>query len=321
MPTLRKKTARAGNKPKESESSRSKQVANQTDRQKVLASFNRKINLFLMLAAFTNTLLISLFVGTGFIAQQVTVVDNPADGANSFGLIGYMIFAAAAMLLVLRFYKGKLLFQLMEYGLIATSAEVFGAVFLPGYDLYLVVIAVAARLLLPRFQTLLLLFASMVVGAILGSSLDFVPVAVFAILLAAYDYIAVFRTKHMIALAEGLSERQAAFSIKIGIRQAEKKGKDAPAAKAIPTGRGGIELGLGDFLIGIMLSVSALKIGTFPSFGYGLASVIGASAGLALMFYFLEKKGGFFPAVPPIAAGSLLCIFSYWCASSLFGIA
>lgn len=288
-----------------------------------LAAMNRKINLLLMLAAFTNTLLISLFVGAGFIAQQITVVDNPADVSNSVGLMAYMVFAAAVMLLILKFYKGKRLFQLLEYGLIATSAEVFGAVFLPGYDLHLVVIAIAARLLLPRFQTVLLLFASMVVGAILGSSLDFLPVAVFAVLLSAYDYIAVFRTKHMVELAKGLSEREAAFSIKIGIRQVERKGNATPADNAIatPAGRGGIELGLGDFLIGVMMSVAALKIGAFPSFGYGLASVIGASAGLAAMFIYLERKGGFFPAVPPIAAGSLLCIVLYWCTASLFGIA
>ncbi|MFA6330314.1 MAG: presenilin family intramembrane aspartyl protease [Candidatus Micrarchaeia archaeon] len=318
-----------------------KSTKNATGNERI-AAFSRKINLFLMLAAFANTLLISLFIGAGFITQQLTVVDNPADVANSFGLIGYMIFAAALMLLILRFYKGKLLFQLLEYGLIATSAEVFGAVFLPGYDLYIVIAAVAARLLLPRLQTVLLLFSSIVVGAILGASLDFIPVAVFATLLAAYDYIAVFRTKHMVELAKGLSEREAAFSIKIGVSLPAGKGKDETAkpkttdvaAKAglaeetraaapgkAPAVRNGIELGLGDFLIGVMLSVAALKIGTFPSFGYGLASVIGASAGLTLMFIYLERKGGYFPAVPPIAAGSLLCISLYWCALSLFGIA
>jgi len=303
-------------------------------KQERIAAFQRKINLFLMVAAFTNTLLISLFIGSGFIAQQLTVVDNPADVANSFGLIAYMVFAAAVMLAILRIYKGKLLFQLLEYGLIATSAEVFGAVFLPGYDLYVMAIAIAARLLLPQSQIVLLLFASIVVGAILGSSLDFIPVAVFAALLAVYDYIAVFRTKHMVELARGLNERQAAFSIKIGVEPVARKGqiagaeadtaeeKPKPAVPGeAPAVRNGIELGLGDVLIGVMLSVSALKIGTAPSFGYGLASVIGASAGLTLMFIVLEKKGGYFPAVPPIAAGSLLCIFAYWCALSAFGIA
>jgi len=296
-------------------------------REERIAAFNRRINLFLMLAAFTNTLLISLFIGAGFIAQQLTVVDNPADVSNSFGLIIYMVFAAAAMLAILKFYKGRLLFQLLEYGLIATSAEVFGAAFLPGYDIYLMIAAIALRLLLPQFQTAFLLFASIIVGAILGSSLDFIPVAVFAMLLAAYDYIAVFCTKHMVELAKGLSERDAAFSIKIGVNPVARKGEvaraqtpdDADAPGKAPAVRNSIELGLGDFLIGVMLSVSALKIGAFPAFDYALASVIGASAGLTAMFIYLERKGGYFPAVPPIAAGSLLCILSYWCVRSLFG--
>ena len=315
---------------------RTKKPATKEER---ISAFNKKINLFLMLAAFTNTLLISLFIGAGFIAQQLTVVDNPADVSNSFGLILYMVFAAAAMLAILKFYKGKLLFQLLEYGLIATSAEVFGAAFLPGYDAYLMIAAIALRLLLPQFQTAFLLFASIIVGTILGSSLDFIPVAVFAMLLAAYDYIAVFCTKHMVELAKGLTERDAAFSIKIGVSPVVKKGAlvapdfsstqkagaetDESEAnenpKPAPAVRNCIELGLGDFLVGVMLSVSALKIGVVPSFDYALASVIGASAGLTLMFIYLEKKGGYFPAVPPIAAGSLLCILSYWCVRSLFG--
>jgi presenilin-like A22 family membrane protease len=305
------------NKPTPPKSASTKPTA----KQERLAAVNRKINLFLMLAAFANTLFISLFIGAGFIAQQVTVVDNPGDVSYSFGLVAYMVFAAAFMLVVLRYYKGKLLFQLLEYGLIATSAEVFGAAFIPQYDIYIVVASIAARFLFPQLQTFLLLFSSIIVGSVLGASLDFFPVAVFAVLLAAYDYIAVFRTKHMVELAKGLTEREAAFSIKIGVSPIAKKGKEqktmtAAPAQPAPSTRNSIELGLGDFLIGVMLSVAALKIGTFPSFGYGLASVIGASAGLATMFIYLEKKGGFFPAVPPIAAGSLLCIFAYWLAGT-----
>ena len=309
---LDKKTAKK-RKPKESKAA--------AVRQERIASFSRKINLLLMLAAFTNTLLISLFVGAGFIAQQLTVVENPADVANSFGLLAYMVFAAAFMLLLLRYYKGKLLFQLLEYGLIAASAEVFGATFIPAYDVHLVALALLARLLFPNLQAALLCFSSMVVGAVLGASLDFVPVAVFAILLSAYDYVAVFRTRHMVELAKGLGERGAAFSIKIGVTYSPKE-KGKKGEKAAKAGENkGVELGLGDFLVGVMLSVAALKIGAFPSFDYALASVIGASAGLALMFIALERKGGFFPAVPPIAAGSLLCIAGYRCVLLILGIA
>jgi presenilin-like A22 family membrane protease len=293
-------------------------ATNSEQKSKRIESMNRKVNLFLMLAAFANTLLISLFIGAGFIAQQLTLVDNPGDVSNSFGLILYMIVAAAVMLAILKFYKGKSLFRLFEYGLIASSASVFGMTFLPGYELYVIIAAVAARMFVPNSQTVLLLSSCIIVGALMGSSLDFVPVAVFALLLSAYDYIAVFKTKHMVTLAKGLGEREAAFSIKVGVKYVPKKEEEKPAFQKAGT-RTGVELGLGDFLIGIMLAVSALKIGTFPSFGYALASVLGATAGLGLMFYFLEKKGGYFPAVPPIAAGSFICIAAFWLTSALFG--
>ncbi|MFA5247234.1 MAG: presenilin family intramembrane aspartyl protease [Candidatus Micrarchaeia archaeon] len=297
-----------------------------TATQKRLASFNRQKNLLLMLAAFANTLLISLFIGAGFIAQQLTVVDNPSDVANAFGLVAYMVVAAAVMLLVLKFYKGNLLFKLLEYGLIASSASIFGMAFLPGYEMHAIIAAVAIRLAFAQAQNVLLLASCIIVGSLLAASLDFIPVAVFAILLSAYDYIAVFRTKHMVKLAEGLGNRDAAFSIKIGVAStpkahASEAKKENPAEKnmRIESPRSGIELGLGDFMIGIMLSVAALKIGAFPAFGYALASVLGATAGLALMFYLLEKKGGYFPAVPPIAAGSLLCIAAYWIIRTALG--
>jgi len=264
------------------------------DVERRLREWERRLTLFMMLAAYANTLLASLFIGVGFIAQNVSVVENPADVSNSVSLLFYMLFATAVMLLVLRLYRGKLLFLILEFGFIFMCAVVAASAFLPGYELWAAALTLAIRLVFSQTQTVMLLGSAAVVGAILGASLDFLPAAVFAVLIAAYDYIAVFRTKHMVALAKAFTERGAAFSVKVRVN------------------RSSMELGLGDFVVGTTVSVAALKIGAFPSLDYGIAAVLGATAGLAAMFWVLEKKGGYFPAVPPITAGSLLCVGAYW---------
>jgi len=248
-----------------------------------------------MIFAFSNTLLVSLFLGAGFIALGLSVTENPADVGNSFSLFAYMLVTAVGMLLLLRFYKGKLLFKLFELSFVFISIMLAWSVFLGDeYAMQAGLVAALIRFAIPGYTQILLYCAAAIVGALLGTSLDIIPAALFAVMLSCYDYYAVFKSKHMITLAKNLNERGASFSVKTGSEDNR------------------VELGLGDFVMGATLAVSALRISAFPDFGSALASAIGSSFGLSVLFYYLEKKRGYFPAVPPIAAGSLLCLAAYW---------
>ncbi len=254
-----------------------------------------RMSVVLMAFAFANTLLVSLFLGAGFIAQGLAIVENPADASNSFSLLAYVIATAAVLLLVLHFYKGRSLFFYFELSLVFSSFLILLSTFLPGEYAYAAAgAAVLLRVLAPKLKGIFMFAAAAIVGALLGSSLDILPAALFAVFLSAYDYIAVFKTRHMIELAKSLSKRGASFSVSTG--------QDGSR----------VELGLGDFVMGGMICVSALKIGAFPGFGYGLAAVFGALFGLSAMFLYLEKRKGYFPAVPPIALGSLGFVAIYW---------
>ncbi len=242
--------------------------------------------------------LAALFIGSLFISQGVSAVENPASTDNSFYLFGTIVVFAVVLLVILKYYKGKLLFVFLELAMQFTAIELLLAAFLNGTAPLLVALAsVAIRLKWPQTRQIFLLITIAVVGGLLGSSLDILPAAILAVLLAGYDVVAVFYTKHMVSLAKGLTQRGAAFSIKIQ----EKKEK--------------LELGTGDVVIPAMLIVSANKIGknlvTVSGFNFTLPSIfalVGAVAGITILLFFLEKHRGYWPALPPITAGTLIGI-------------
>lgn len=293
----------------------------------------RKVTL-LMIAAFLFVQLLALAVGSQFVAQKVSVVDNPADPANAGYFFAYVLFSAVMLLLLLKFYHGNLFFVALEFVLLFFSLQIlFSLLAADG------LVAAGAALLItlgrfkiPFIRSFLLLVASAVVGALLGSSLDILPAVIFSGLLAGYDVVAVFYTKHMVTLAKGLSERGAAFSIQITAeKKIEARRAGARPALKLPKGDGAyrqgiatkvagpgaagrerdsvetIELGTGDLVIPAMLMVSSLKLdaaGGIPL--HAIAAFAGSVIGMAALFWVLERQRGYWPALPPLVFGALL---------------
>ncbi|MFA6049155.1 MAG: presenilin family intramembrane aspartyl protease [Candidatus Micrarchaeia archaeon] len=269
--------------------------------------------LFLMLASFALVQLLALVLGAIFVGQQLSLVENPADPGNSIGFFVYIVATALVLLLVLKFYKGKKLFFILELLLYFTAIQIALEALLSGIAyggaiaMIAGILAAAVRVFYPQARNGLLLASAAVVGAVLGSSLDLFPAALLAVLLAGYDFIAVFVTKHMVTLAEELEGREAAFSVMFGEPAAKKlpqKRSAAGAGKKVSV----IELGTGDLVIPCMLAVSAMKpmINGVPNFFAAASVSLGALAGICVLFYILEKRRGYLPALPPIVFFSLL---------------
>lgn len=252
---------------------------------------------------------IALFVGTRFIAQQLSLLEDPEDPGNALTLLLYVVAAAAVLLLVLKFYSGTLFFQALEFALVFFSAFMALQLFLDALpSLAAALLAGASNFFYPPARKYLLLLSSAVAGALLGASLGAVPAIAFAVLLSAYDVLAVFYTKHMIALAQGLASRGAAMSIKISAAPSTSLKKTSKATKnprgknnAATRGTDSIELGTGDIVIPAMIVVSAAKL----SAGHALAALAGSLAGLALLLWLMTRRKGYWPALPPIVLGSL----------------
>lgn len=271
----------------------------------------KKVVLF-MAGAFILAQLIAIGLGMQFAGKpEFKMLDNPGDVANAGYMFIYVLFSAAMLLLILKYTSGKLLFVVMEFILMLFTLEIVLSMFLNEAAALLVAIAiVAAKFKFPHLRSGLLLLSTSVVGALMGTWIDLLPAALLAIALSAYDVIAVFYTKHMITLAQGLESREASFSISFALGDEKKIRQRKTALKSAietkPNTKGEwtgdfIELGTGDMVIPAMITVACLK----HSPALGAVSLLGSIAGLAILFYLLERRRGYWPALPPLAGTTL----------------
>jgi presenilin-like A22 family membrane protease len=273
---------------------------------------------------------IGILVGSGLIEASkiipdlnsfnISPVGQPDSILNSFFFIGYIIFGAAVFILLAKFYKGMMLFRLLELLVIFSASFIVFFVFLLAYlglDLDTAFMAASAlslllaggKFFLGQMKNPAAVISSAGVGALFGFSIGFLPTILFVALLSLYDYIAVFKTRHMLLLAKEFTARSMSFSI-----TAKSKPTSLPASvqKKIParfrkTPEGErLDLGTGDIAIPIMLSVSAYGLGG-PMGGMlnSIAVMAGSSLALLFLLNMVIKKRIFLPALPPLCLGGL----------------
>ena len=257
---------------------------------------NKKL-LLQLLALFLITQVLGLYVGMNLISSEIAregiVNNNPDDPINSVGLFLYILGFTAVLLIILKFYKGDLLFIIFESLLVfLTSVIVFGFVFPEEFGLIaliLAVILVGTRLVF-RKNVLLRNVASIIAasgaGPLIGYNFGLIPVMLFLVILAGYDIIAVFYTKHMVVLAKSITKKNLAFTF------------------ALPSKEHDFELGTGDMVIPLVFAVSVL-VETTKSFSFPFALISplivlwGSLIGLLLTIHYSSKNvGQALPALP-----------------------
>ena len=256
----------------------------------------KKELLFQLIAVFLAVQLLGLWTAD-FLAREnikATIVSENANGIeNSFGLFAYILVFTVALLILIRLLRGKRLFVLFKViealAIFGTSALVFSTALPDAFALGLAAILVIARNVKResiRLRNLASVLAAAGAGALIGVSLGIIPVIVFMALLAVYDYIAVFRTKHMVALAKAITKRNLSFTI------------------AMPTKEHKFEMGTGDLVVPLAFATAVLassKISMpFPNYFVAPALVLLASlAGLiATLEYGSRHKEKALPALP-----------------------
>lgn len=276
-------------------------------------------------AAFVAAQLLALGLASQFLKapDAYQILENPADPANAVYLLAYVIASAAVLLLLLKYYRGKLLFTLIEFLLVLFTLQVALELFIPTLAAIAIAFVLAlARFKFPHLRTALLIVATSVVAALIGVWIDLLPAALLALLLSAYDVIAVFYTKHMITLAKGLEGRAASFSISFALgdrkkiasaKRRLKPANETPPSEAEWSGEF-IELGTGDIVMPAMLACAALKVSPLLS----AAALVGGVIGLFLLFHLLERRRGYWPALPPIVACTLAAIGIAYVAQLIF---
>jgi presenilin-like A22 family membrane protease len=260
-------------------------------------------------------------------AAGIAAFEDPSSPANPVIFLVMLLAFTAVLLLLIRFGMRRLIsgIVLVSIGLsfvyifiAVLGAIVADAAVVLGGSLVLGVAAVALLYRYPEWYVIDLLGIVLAAGvaAIFGSSLGVVPVLLLLVLLAVYDAISVYRTKHMIALAEGVLEQKAPILFVVPkrrgysfIREGIGPVDDYPAEHGGEGGRAALLIGMGDLIMPTILVVSANMFLEAPGLGFlngpALGAIAGSVAGLAVLLHFVDR-GRAHAGLPPLNGGTIL---------------
>ena len=262
------------------------------------------------------------------------VVSPSSSVATAVTYMLYIIATAVVIILLIRFVKGDILFVLLEafVVLFATAFLLFILLSsaLPNLNyLYAGAAAVAITLILiiaknfrPSLRNFIAITSSIGVGVVIGLN-GFNLAYILLLLIAIYDYVAVFITKHMLVLAKAVSSRNLAFLIgssdveaipkkyvtakdRIEFKKSVdmKDVKDPTIKQLVASGAipviSQVQLGTGDLALPLTLTVSAYV--SFLNYLIPTMIIFGSICGMVFTMYLLKKYRVALPAIPPIFA-------------------
>lgn len=206
--------------------------------------------------------------------------ESPATAGVFFG---YVLVATAVFLIIIKIWPWifrYIIYFLELFFLFATTAIITVSYALPTTLPFL---AVLIRIIWWRstvIQNISTIIIISVSTAVVGASLAPTVAAILLAILATYDYISVFVTKHMVTLAKALGARERLKGEKKEIHM----------------------LGAGDIAIPGIFAVSLLRI-SIPA---SVAAAIGATIGLVWTTKWAKRWKRVLPALPSIALPELL---------------
>ncbi|MEW5996190.1 MAG: presenilin family intramembrane aspartyl protease [Candidatus Micrarchaeota archaeon] len=235
---------------------------------------------------------------TNPVVQEYIAVEH---GVSSLPLFVLYILIGAAVFLVMMKLHIELLFALLEMLVISVTSSILFYAFirpfiadaLPAMALaaLLGVLLAVAKHFIRLLKNLAAVLSSAGAGAVFGFTFSFLASLIFFLLMAVYDYIAVFRTRHMVSMAREIIRHDMSFTV--------------TAKERLPTGaESRLDLGTGDLALPIMVEVSAYQIHPVLS----LITMMGAAAGVTFVLVYAWRKKVFLPAIPFIFSGILLSL-------------
>jgi presenilin-like A22 family membrane protease len=277
-------------------------------------------------------LLIAVEIGAILLSRPVqdaglAAFQDPSSPENPLIFLAILLAFTRFLLILIKYDMKKVIAAVIAVTIFFTFAYIFWALttlFLGETDpaaILTLAIAALATILLYKFpewyviDTLGVLIAAGV-ASIFGISLDIIPVLILLALLAVYDAISVYKTKHMITLAEGVLDlktpilfvvpKKKDYSfIRDGLQKLEEGGE-----------RGAFIIGMGDMVMPSILVVSAnVFLGGWRFLGMvnlpAIGAMIGSLAGLAVLLHFVNS-GKPQAGLPPLNGGTILGFLAGW---------
>lgn len=258
-----------------------------------------KTFLFSFFGIFLLCQILSLVLAIHFIPQnlQLTIVDkNPNSVWNALFIVGYIIFFTIVLLVLKKLFKsGNFLFIFETLALFSGISLVFSVVVSPLLAnlsaIYLLLLKYSFKketIYTKWYNNVLLAVAISSAATVIGLSLGIIPVIVLLVLLAIYDLVAVFYTKHMVTLADMIITKKVSLIFLLPSKKREYKlgGGDIVIPAVVSTS-----------LFMLLIKTQTLLFSILAVVSMWLASIIG----LFMTFYILDKykkKVRALPALP-----------------------
>lgn len=302
----------------------------------------------LALAAMPVMLLIvefgAVILAVPMIQSGYAVFEDPSSLENPVWFIAMLLGFTVLLLILLKYHLKRILQAVIWASLFLSFLYVFsGLLTLAGVDILIatgggLLLAVIATVLLIRFPEwyvvdVLGVLLAAGIASIFGISLEPVPVIILLIILAAYDAISVYRTKHMLTLAEGVIENRMPIMVVVPkkegysfirdgiggkVRDNEENTSEpshSPFQQEEKKERAAYLMGLGDLIMPAILVVSAAVF--LPGSGLSgfsipaIATMIGSVAGMVVLLYFVSS-GRPQAGLPPLNGGAIIGFLIGW---------
>jgi presenilin-like A22 family membrane protease len=246
---------------------------------------------------------------------------------NPLIFLAILLGFTALILVLIRFGLRNVMVWVIGISIFLTFVYTFAAivplVIGPGYAqiaamLALAVIATALMYKFPEWYVIdalgILLAAG--VASIFGVSLGTLPVIVLLVLLAVYDAISVYKTKHMITLAQGIIDLKTPILFVIPKKRDYSFIKEGIGKLGDGEERSAFIIGMGDLIMPSVLVVSSnVFTGGVKYFGLfnlpTLGAMIGSVAGLIVLLHFV-MSGRPQAGLPPLNGGTILGFLIGW---------
>jgi len=262
------------------------------------------------LALYTGWLMLGtkvLFEGQEVGLRDALIIADTGSGIASF--LAAIIVSTLLIVLVLKYMKGRWFYQLLfAYLLFMGIDTVAGFSFGEPFGVAAALLIIAARYLKPTVivQNIALIIALAGVSAQLAMFFNTTTLVMVLIVASVYDYIAVFKTKHMVTMFTGMMEKGVTLAMVI-----PDKGKFTDKVDATLMRKKGetetrhVLIGSGDIAFPSILAVSVFAEYSLMS---AVAVMLGSMVGLWFDSAWVERNKKPMPALPAITFFSLLAL-------------
>jgi presenilin-like A22 family membrane protease len=260
-------------------------------------------------------------------AAGITAFEDPGSLANPFIFIAILLVFTGFLLILIKYGKKNWIAAIIALSIFLTFVYIFTAlVYVVTGDptlatVLIFTLSILATVLLYKYPEWYVIDGLGVliaagVAAIFGSSLEYYLVVILLVLLAVYDAISVYKTKHMITLAEGVIDLKTPILFVIPKRRDYSFIRDGIGKLDDGGERAAFIIGMGDLIMPSILVVSAnVFLQGWRLFGIinlpALGAIIGSLAGMSFLLHFVSS-GKPQAGLPPLNGGTILGFLAGW---------